>query len=124
MNFYDTFILVRNYTGYSVLMILIFLFLKHIIIIIKLILPSTYYFMNWIFANQVDEEINKRLFKLEKENINLNSKNSQLEIEINIIKNKYKEVEGLMDLVDNIIKAQLQNQKEIQILTSKVNIKL
>lgn len=122
MNFYDTFILLRNYTGYSVLIILIFLFFKHFIIIMKLILPS--FFINWILANQVDEEINNRLIKLEKENINLNSKNSQLENEINIIKNKYKEVEGLMDLVANIIEVQLQNQKEIQILTSKVNIKL
>ena len=84
----------------------------------------TFLFYELDIANQVDEEIKKRLIKLEKENINLNNKNSQLEIEINIIKNKYREVEGLMDIVDNIIKAQVQNQKEIQILTSKVNIKL
>ena len=58
MNFYDTFILVRNYTGYSVLMVLIFLLFKHFIITMKWILPS--FFLNWIFANQIDDEINKR----------------------------------------------------------------
>lgn len=112
MNLYDVFILTRNYTGLTVLMTLLFVFGKYFIITMK-----------WIFANQLDEEINKKLIKLENENHNLNNKIFQLEVEMSIIKNKYKEVDSLSELIDNIIKVQIENKKELQILNSKVNIK-
>jgi hypothetical protein len=71
--------------------------------------------MRWIFANPIDIEINKKLIKLE-------NKINELDEEIKNMKIKCKEVDNLEEFIGNIIKVQTQQQKEIQILTSKINI--
>jgi Na+-translocating ferredoxin:NAD+ oxidoreductase RnfC subunit len=106
MNVYELFFVARDYSGLTVLITIFVIVFKYFIMLVK-----------WIFYSPLDDKMNKEMNKeIIKRFEKIENENRYLEKTFVNVNNNYKEG------IENLRKAQEQNQKEIQILTSRINI--